>query len=44
LTIRLSDAAVVALISMLGVIAAALISGLATVIAAWLQSRHRGPN
>jgi hypothetical protein len=30
---------VVALISIVGVIAAALITGLATVIAAWLQSR-----
>jgi hypothetical protein len=35
---------VVAVITTFGVIAAALISGLATVIAAWLQSRHRGPS
>jgi hypothetical protein len=44
LTIRLSDAGVVAIISALGVIIAALISGLATVVAAWLQSRDRGPS
>jgi hypothetical protein len=37
--IRPSDAVIVALITTFGVIIAALIAGLATVIAAWLQSR-----
>jgi len=40
--IRPSDAVVVALITTLGFIITALITGLATVIAAWLQSRGRG--
>jgi hypothetical protein len=43
-SIQLSDAAVVALISALGVIVAALITSLGTVIAAWLQNRHAGPS
>jgi hypothetical protein len=41
-SVQVSDAVVVALIGMVGVIVAALISALATVIAAWLQSRNRG--
>jgi hypothetical protein len=41
LCIQLSDAVVVAFLSMLGVIIAALITALATVVAAWLQSRRR---
>jgi hypothetical protein len=43
-SIQLSDAAVVALISALGVMVAALITSLGTVIAAWLQNRHGGPS
>jgi hypothetical protein len=44
LAIRLSDTVVVALIGAFGVAFAALITGLAMVIAAWLQSRGRGPS
>jgi hypothetical protein len=41
-SVQVSNAVVVALVGMVGVIVAALISALATVIAAWLQSRTRG--
>jgi hypothetical protein len=40
-SVQISDAVVVALISMFGVIVAALISALATVVAALIQSRKR---
>jgi len=39
ISIHVSDAVAAALITTIGVITAALITGLATVIAAWLQSR-----
>ena len=41
---QLSDTVVAALLGMVGVVIAAFITGLATVTAAWLQSRHRGPS
>jgi len=40
--VQLSDAIVVALITTVGVIVSALISGIAMVAAAWLQSRGHG--
>jgi uncharacterized membrane protein len=43
-SIHVSDAVAVALIGAWSVIIAAVITGLATVIGAWLQSRHRGPS
>jgi hypothetical protein len=43
-SIHVSDAIAVALIGAGSVIIAALMTSLATVIGAWLQSRHRGPS